>query len=91
MELYFRKCTMSDLASLRDISIKTYSDAFRKLNTSSNMELYLEKAYSAVKLREELADKNSAFLFLYADSELTGYIKLNEMKAQTDIHDIRSL
>jgi ribosomal protein S18 acetylase RimI-like enzyme len=34
---------------------------------------------------------HSNFYFLYADGELSGYIKLNEHKAQTDIYDPQSL
>ena len=91
MELQFRRCTAVDLCVLRNLSIKTYLDTFGEMNTPSNMKSYLDEAYSEYKLSNELENKNSDYLFLYSDSELTGYIKLNESDAQTDIHDSQSL
>jgi len=82
---------MGDLVTLRELSCKTYSDTFGHMNTPSNMKYYLEHAYDIEKLRDELSNSNSTFYFLYTDEKLSGYIKLNEYKAQTDIYDPQSL
>lgn len=55
------------------------------------MKAYLEHAYDIGKLRDELSNSSSNFYFLYTDEELSGYLKLNEYKAQTDIYDAKSL
>jgi ribosomal protein S18 acetylase RimI-like enzyme len=55
------------------------------------MKAYLEQAFSTEKLRGELSNSNSVFYFLYTDNKLSGYLKLNEYQAQTDIHDPQSL
>lgn len=91
MHLTIRECTMDDLSTLRKISIDTFDDTFRHLNTPANMEVYLNQAFDIEKLRDELSNSNSFFYFLYADEELSGYLKLNEHEAQTDINDPRSL
>ncbi len=91
MTLIFRECMMDDLVTFRDLSCKTYSDTFGHMNTPSNMKDYIEHAYNIDKLRDELSNSNSTFYFLYTDDKLSGYIKLNEYKAQTDIYDPRSL
>jgi hypothetical protein len=39
-----RECTEEDLGALREISWTTYTNAFGCLNTSSNMQAYLEQA-----------------------------------------------
>jgi ribosomal protein S18 acetylase RimI-like enzyme len=55
------------------------------------MKAYLEQAYNINKLREELSNSNSTFYFLYTNEKLSGYLKLNEYKAQTDIYDPQCL
>ncbi|HHW32165.1 MAG TPA: GNAT family N-acetyltransferase [Clostridiaceae bacterium] len=91
MKITFRECVMDDLVTLRELSCKTYSDTFGPMNILSNMKAYIEKAYNLEKLRNELSNNNSKFYFLYADEKLSGYLKLNEYKAQTDIYDPQSL
>lgn len=91
MPLVFRECAIDDLVTLQELSCKTFSDTFGHMNTPSNMKAYLEKAFNIDKLRDELSNSNSAFYFLYADEKLSGYLKLNEYKAQTDIYDPKSL
>jgi ribosomal protein S18 acetylase RimI-like enzyme len=61
------------------------------MNTPLNMKAYLDQSFNIDKLRGELSNSDSSFYFLYADRELTGYLKLNESPSQTDINDIRSL
>ena len=91
MDLYFRKCTLNDLPALQALSRSTYDVTFRHLNTPENMASYLDGAFSAEKLRAELADAESEFTFLYAEGALAGYLKLNEGAAQTDFRDPASL
>lgn len=55
------------------------------------MQAYLNEAFNMKKLRIELSNADSSFYFLYSDSDLAGYLKLNEASAQTDIHDRQSL
>ena len=55
------------------------------------MKAYLDKAFAEDKLRSELSNPESEFYFLFTDGSLTGYLKLNEGKAQSDIKDPDSL
>ncbi len=91
MELTFKKCISDDIHILHDFSYRTYNETFAHMNTPSNMEAYLEQSFNLNRLHSELLDNNSLFYLLYADGELTGYLKLNESPAQTDINDIQSL
>lgn len=91
MKTVIRECVIEDLFTLRDISYKTYNDTFMHMNTPSNMKAYLEQAFDIDKLRIELLNINSTFYFLYTDDGLSGYLKLNESKTQTDIYDMQSL
>ncbi|WP_124066444.1 GNAT family N-acetyltransferase [Clostridium sp. E02] len=91
MRLFFRQCTQEDICTLREFSYKTYNETFEETNTPSNMKAYLDKSFDIERLRVELLNGNSMFYFLYSDGELSGYLKLNEAPAQTDINDGRSL
>ena len=87
----FRKCTIEDLAELRALSSRTFFETFAAQNTAEDMEVYLENAFSEEKLRAELLEPGSTFYFFLVDSEIAGYLKLNESEAQTDIHSPDSL
>ena len=89
--LSFRRCTESDLGELRALSIQTYSETFAAVNTAENMAAYLETAYHAPKLRQELQNPNSEFYFVYANQVLAGYLKVNEAPAQVEFNDPKSL
>jgi len=91
MKTNIRECVMEDLFTLHEISYKTYNDTFSSMNTPSNMKAYLEQAFDIKKLRQELSNNNSTFYFVYTDDELSGYLKLNENMAQTEINDPLSL
>lgn len=87
----FRKCCIDDLDILRAFSRQRFFETFSAMNTSENMDAYLDKAFAPEKIRAELSDTNSAFYFLYWEGKLAGYLKLNEAPAQTDLHDEQSL
>ena len=89
--LEMKECVPEDLPELRKISYDTYKETFGHMNTESDMKEYLDRAFNEKKLRAELADPDSCFYFFYTDGELSGYIKLNESGAQTDINDDGSL
>lgn len=86
-----RECSLDDLPVLQRLSHDTYHDTFADMNTESDMNAYLEKAFNLGKLKNELLNKASRFYFIYIDGKLAGYLKLNESPAQTDIHDPSSL
>lgn len=91
MKLSIRECVMDDLNSLSEFSYKTFYDNFIHLNTINNMKAYLEQAFDTSRLHGELSNSNSLFYFFYINGELSGYLKLNEANAQTDIYDLQSL
>ena len=61
------------------------------MNTKETIDSYLQDAFNKEKLTAELDNKNSKFYFLYVDKDLTGYLKVNEAPAQTDIKDQESI
>ena len=91
MEIRIRSCTLNDLSSLVKIAYETYDDTFRSLNTKETIDKYLQEAFNKEKLSDELVNKNSKFFFIYVDNVLAGYLKINDVPAQSDINDPQSI
>lgn len=91
MSQTMRVCTERDLDVLRDLSITTYRQTFAAVNTEENMNAYLEDAFAADKLLQELRDENSEFVLLEEGGKPAGYLKINEAPSQTEINDKASL
>jgi diamine N-acetyltransferase len=87
MNTTLRQCDLADLTVLRQIAYQTYDQAYRHLNTPENMQAYLEHAFNPAYLQSQLLNPNSTFFFLYVDDCLAGYLKVNELEAQTDLKD----
>lgn len=86
MSLTLRLCTSTDLQTLANLSRNTFIDAFEKDNDPEDFEAYLKKAFSPDQLSKELNDPNAFFYFVFDNTELVGYCKLNVGAAQTDVH-----
>lgn len=79
-----KQLTKNDLVTLRDLSIRTYSDTFAQYNDPQDLEDYLISAYNVKKLSIEIDNLASEFYFIYVKEQLAGYIKLNIGTAQTE-------
>ncbi|WP_348920532.1 GNAT family N-acetyltransferase [Enterococcus rotai] len=79
-----KQITLNELAELKALSIKTFTDTFAKDNTPEDLKDYLDQAYTEKKLTSELQNKQSEFYFIYSDDQLAGYLKLNVNDAQTE-------
>jgi diamine N-acetyltransferase len=91
MNLEISRAKPSELTELRELSIKTFRDAFAAVNTEKNMDLYMNASFNESRLRDELATPTAHFYFCRFDSKPIGYMKLNFAPSQTDINDPISL
>lgn len=85
MQLRLQKCKPADLNLLAQISRKTFVDAFEKANDPINFKNYTNQAFSHETLLRELNNTDTSFYFVFKDIHLSGYFKLNENLAQTDL------
>jgi diamine N-acetyltransferase len=83
----FRVCTTDDLDALVSLGIETYRDTFRGMTSEAVMDEYLRTAFGKERIRQELDNPSSLFLFLMVDDGIAGYIKVNEGDAQTDLRE----
>lgn len=78
---------IEDLEELRELSIRTFTDAFSAQNTPENMVAYITSSFERDKLLVELMDPDSYFYFAKLNGQTTGYLKLNVASAQSDLTD----
>ncbi|MFD1414871.1 GNAT family N-acetyltransferase [Oceanobacillus jeddahense] len=84
MTIKIKACSQDDLQVLQEISIETFTDAFKDQNTPENMEAYLSSAYTLDKLQKEMTRDHSTFFFVYDNDQLAGYMKVNTDDAQSE-------
>jgi diamine N-acetyltransferase len=87
----FRELTSADLDDLVSLGIETYRDTFHGMTSEPIMEEYLGTAFDRQRMRRELSDPGSTFLFLEVDGRVAGYLKVNEGGAQTDLREAEGL
>lgn len=66
------------------MSRRTFIATFASGNTAEDMTAYVERSFSAEKMRKELTTPGSTFYFLEAEDGPVGYLKVNVGDAQTE-------
>lgn len=66
-----KKCTLAQLDELQKICCQTFSETFASSNSQSDMEKFLNSAYSKEKLREELLNPESQTFLAFEDEPET--------------------
>lgn len=85
MDLDFRQCGATDIDQLLAISKTTFIKAFEKDNNPEDFNSYINVAFNKDVLLAQLANQNSFFYFVYLDTQVIGYVKLNTADAQTEL------
>ena len=91
MNTNIRQCLLSDVEILREIGLETFDETFRPMNSPETMDRYLIESFSLEKLTQEVGNTYCNFYFIYSDSKLAGYLKINYAPAQSDINDSESV
>lgn len=82
---------ISEVSSLKNISIQTFTETFAPQNTESDIQKYVSENLSLNQLTKELNSKDSEFYFLKLNEEIVGYLKLNKGQSQTELKNINSI
>jgi ribosomal protein S18 acetylase RimI-like enzyme len=85
------KVTINNVDQLQKIGRQTFYETFSESNTVENMKSYLENAFSADKIKNELSDENAEFYFAKIDEKIIGYLKLNFGQSQTERKDDKAI
>lgn len=84
MNINIKQCTIEDLSILQKISCETFFETFKDLNSSDNMNAYLERAFNVKQLEKELSTVSSQFFFIFFNHEVAGYLKVNTLDSQSE-------
>ena len=84
MTIRMKKCSVEELHALQKISIETFNATFKDQNSPENMKSYLDRAFNLKQLEKELSNIYSDFYFIYFNSEIAGYLKINVNGAQSE-------
>lgn len=84
MDFKIEQIGIHEMLRLMEISEETFRDTFAHTTSKENMDEFVEKAYDFYQLKDEIADRNSLFFFVYRGDEVLGYMKLNIDEAQTE-------
>ena len=90
-EILIRKAKETDLENLLQMARSAFVQAFTAGNKPENVKAYLEEAFTLAQFEKELAHPASTFFVAELEGEIIGYTKVNQVPAQTDVHDPESL
>ena len=76
MSVIIRQATPADADVLLDLSIITLTEAFAHQNTEADFAAYVAEAFTAERIRNELADPGTTFWLAKHEAEVVGYAKL---------------
>lgn len=91
LKMNIRRATPQDLPAVRAISLETFVESFSDVNTSENMEKYIQKSFNDQVLLHELNNPDIHYYLAYQGEKAIGYLKLNFGKAQTELRDSMAL
>ncbi|WP_243721496.1 GNAT family N-acetyltransferase [Macrococcus bovicus] len=84
MEILIRQLDSQEASTLQAISIETFKETFEADNSEEQMADYLSTAYALDKLTAELNNSHSYFYFAETKDGIAGYLKLNQLDAQSE-------
>jgi len=91
MNYEIKKANASDFKILSDLCKHIYPQTYTQLWYDEGA-WYIKKMYNIQKIKQELADKNTAFYFLLIDDAPRGYLKVNySFQAKVDSFDIERI
>jgi diamine N-acetyltransferase len=80
-----RKAVEADALLLTELGAATFSQAFAKDNSTEDMAVYLENAFSVQKQKAEINQPGSIFLIAEIDDKPAGYARLLAGSSETCI------
>ncbi len=90
-KLTIRIASREDLADLLHMARTAFLQAFTAGNKPENVQAYLDEAFTLEQFGKELENRASTFFVAEKEGEIIGYTKVNQVPAQTDVHDPESL
>ena len=80
-----------DVGDLLHMARTSFLQAFTTGNKPENVNTYLKEAFTLEQFEKEMATSASTFIVAEMEGAIIGYVKVNQVPAQTDVHDPDSL
>ncbi len=90
-QISFRLANEQDVKLIKNISWQTFFDTFHPYNTKEDMELFLQTNFKEEVVRNEIRDKQNAFLVAYLRKQVAGYAKLSENNNQPELAGVNAM
>ncbi len=71
-----RSCSLQDVDTLVSLGIRTFRDTFDEVNTAENMMDYINKTFTARKMRDEMLEEGSVFFLAEFEKQPIGYARV---------------
>jgi diamine N-acetyltransferase len=81
----------ADFETLRTIARDTFVATYAAHNEPERFQKYVDASFSTEQMQREVAHVASHFFLIFEQTKCLGYLKLNEVSAQTDVYDPQSL
>lgn len=91
LDIKIRQAQPQDLGDLLHMARTAFLQAFTAGNKPENVTAYLNEAFTMDQFEKEMENPASRFMVAELAGEIIGYVKVNEVPAQTDLHDPDSL
>jgi diamine N-acetyltransferase len=91
IKVTIRPCLLTELDQLQKIGHETIVETYGSDIDQKTMDKYLQESFNKEKLSAELNNECCRFYFLYANTNLAGYLKVNDAPGQSDINDPESI
>jgi ribosomal protein S18 acetylase RimI-like enzyme len=88
-DVRFEQLDTNRVKELKEIALQTFTQSFFHLNTPENFNAYVSEAFDEETLTQEINSPGTLFYFIYFQSRLAGYFKINihsSSRPETDIN-----
>jgi ribosomal protein S18 acetylase RimI-like enzyme len=83
--------SVSDINSLRQLSIDTFVDTYNAYNTPENMQLYIETYFNPQRIGDEINNSNIQYYLAAVGNALVGYIKMRTEETPPELAGVRRI
>ena len=90
-EITICPASILQLELFKKIGSQTFYETFVDTNTKQDMQEYLDKNFSTIKLTQELNNPDSSFYLAKSNDIVIGYLKINWAQSQTESNNENAL
>lgn len=84
-------CRPEQLDTLIALAKKTFADTYSGKNSPESIQEYLDQNFTADQILPQFSKPSILYFLVFLENEMVGYLKLNYLETQTDVHDPEGL